>query len=106
MRTARRVLAAGLLVAAAPAVACMTPWCTPPGAGPDARYIMRAWYAQNDLCRGGEGLVSRMACHDRTFSQALLEHMGWTGGDADWKRLPAKSAVRLPRKRTTTDRAR
>lgn len=52
-------------------------WSIPAIAEPTDQLLMRAWYVQNDECRGGEGHESVLACRWRENTGRVLEARGW-----------------------------
>jgi len=51
-------------------------WSTPPAAPPVDVLLMRAWYVQNDTCRGDPEPTK--ACRWRDDTQRVLESRGWS----------------------------
>jgi hypothetical protein len=58
-------------------------WATPATASPIDAFLMRAWYAQNEICRGD---WRPEACAAREDTERMLRREGWTY-DGKWKRV-------------------
>jgi hypothetical protein len=53
-------------------------WAIPPVAAPTDQVLMRAWYVQNDTCRGAsDEEMSDKACRWRDDTGKILSARGW-----------------------------
>lgn len=60
-------------------------WAIPAAATPTDQVLMRAWYAQNDVCRGGDD--DRM-CRWRDDTGRILSARGWVWSSRyGWRRV-------------------
>lgn len=69
-------------------------WATPAAAPPIDVLLMRAWYVQNDTCRGDPEPTK--ACSWRDDTQRVLEARGWSWSSRyGWTRVrPARTSRR------------
>lgn len=59
------------------ALLAATLWAIPPAAPTLDQVLMRAWYAQNDVCRGSSEPSGEMMCRWRDDTGRLLAARGW-----------------------------
>lgn len=68
-------------------------WPIPVAAPVTDQVLMRAWYTQNEECRGGVELEQTdKACRWRTDTQRILAARGWEWTSRDgWRRATARA---------------